>query len=194
MFIKKFFAVLASLAVLSPIAMHANAQSNFIVIDQAKIMTQSKAGKDINAKLKTIAEQANKELKPTLESLQAEEKSLNETLAPLNQNAIRQNEALVTRIQSFQQRSQSFQQKSQVRAAELELTRRDAWQQFFKALEPALQSVIDENNADVVLDRSSTVHASAGVDRTDAVIAKLDASTPTINVTKQSLPTQSAQQ
>ena len=194
MFIKKFFAVLASLAFLSPIAMHANAQSKLIVIDQAKIMTQSKAGKDINAKLKTIAEQANKELKPTLESLQAEEKSLNETLAPLNQNAIRQNEALVTRIQSFQQRSQSFQQKSQVRAAELELTRRDAWQQFFKALEPALQSVIDENNADVVLDRSSTVHASAGVDRTDAVIAKLDASTPTINVTKQSLPTQSAQQ
>lgn len=191
---KKVLLALLALLIISPMTFSATAQTNVVVIDQAKIMTQSKAGKDINAKLKNIAEQINKELKPTLDSLQAEQKSLNETLAPLNQNAIAQNEALMTRIKNFRNRDAEFQKTTQTRAAELELTRRAAWQQFFVALEPALQGVIDESKADIVIDRTSTVHASAGIDKTEEVIAKLDASTPTIAVTKQSLPKQAPQQ
>ena len=71
-----------------------------------------------------------------------------------------------------------------------ELTSRDAWNKFFEALGPALEAVIAENNADVVLDRSAAVHASDSIDKTAAVIAKLDATTPSIAVTKQTLPKQ----
>jgi len=133
---------------------------------------------------------SSKELKPTEDSLVAEEKSLNETLQPLNQNAIAQNKALVTRVNNFRKRAAEYERTRKVRAAELELTRRDAWQKFFVALEPVLKDVIAESKADVVLDRSATVHTSDGVDKTALVISKLDAATPTISVSKQSLPKQ----
>ncbi|MFC7290493.1 OmpH family outer membrane protein [Hirschia litorea] len=188
MSLKKLFVAFSTLFFVSPIAMQAVAQTNVMVIDQAKIMTDSKAGKDIAKKLQNIAEQLNKELKPTADSLQAEQKSLQEKLAPLNKNAIAQDKALVTRIQNFEKRSAELQKTGQIRQAELELTRRDAWSKFFVALEPALQAAIDESNADIVIDRSSTVHTGDGVDKTALIISKLDASTPTIAVTKQSLP------
>lgn len=185
---KKTFLAFVALFLISPVALQAAAQTNVIVIDQAKIMTQSKAGKDIAKKLQNIAEQINKELKPSADSLAAEQKSLQEKLKPLNQAAIAQDKALVTRIQNFEKRTVELQRKSQTRSAELELTRRDAWNKFFVALEPALQGAIDETKADIVIDRSSTIHTGTGVDRTDLIISKLNASTPTIAVTKQSLP------
>lgn len=185
---KKLFVAFSTLFFVSPIATQAVAQTNVMVIDQAKIMTDSKAGKDIAKKLQNIAEQLNKELKPTADSLQAEQKSLQETLAPLNKNAIAQDKALVTRIQNFEKRSAELQKTGQIRQAELELTRRDAWSKFFVALEPALQAAIDESKADIVIDRSSTVHTADGVDKTALIISKLDASTPAIAVTKQTLP------
>ncbi len=185
---KKLFVAFSTLFFVSPIALQAVAQTNVMVIDQAKIMTESKAGKDIAKKLQNIAEQLNKELKPTADSLQAEQKSLQETLAPLNKNAIAQDKALVTRIQNFEKRSAELQKTGQIRQAELELTRRDAWSKFFVALEPALQAAIDESKADIVIDRSSTIHTADGVDKTALIISKLDASTPAIAVTKQTLP------
>ncbi|ACT59396.1 OmpH family outer membrane protein [Hirschia baltica] len=188
MSLKKLIVAFSTLFLLSPAVMQATAQTNVIVIDQAKIMTQSKAGKDVTKKLNNIAEQINKELKPSADSLQAEGQSLQTTLAPLNQNAIAQDKALVTRIQNFEKRRVELQKTQQKRAAELELTRRDAWQKFFVALEPALQAAITETSADIVIDRSSTIHTGEGVDQTDLIISKLDASTPTISVTKQSLP------
>ncbi|WP_018996909.1 OmpH family outer membrane protein [Hirschia maritima] len=188
MSIKKLFVAFSALFLVSPAFLQAAAQTNVMVIDQAKIMTQSKAGKDISKKLQNIAEQMNKELKPTADSLQAEGKSLQTTLAPLNQNAIAQDKALVTRIQNFEKRRVELQKTQQKRAAELELTKRDAWNKFFQALEPALKDAIAESNADIVIDRSSTIHTGEGVEKTDLIISKLDASTPTIAVTKQSLP------
>ena len=184
-----FFALAASVFAFSSL-MQAYAETNVIVIDQAKIMRDSMAGKDIASKLNTISEQIGNELKPAAEALQKEEKSLNDKVKPLNQAAIRQDAALLDRIKSFQKRAQEFEVKRQTRAAEIELTSRDAWNKFFEALGPALEAVIAENNADVVLDRSAAVHASDSIDKTAAVIAKLDATTPSIAVTKQTLPKQ----
>ncbi len=182
--------VLAFAAVLfiAPLSIIAEAQTKVVVIDQSKIMQDSRAGKDIASKLKSIADQINNELTPTAEALARENKALNDEIAPLNQNAINQNQALVTRVQSFQKRASEFETKRQTRAAELELTRRDAWQKFFAALAPALEAVIAANQADVVLDRGSVVHASDEIDKTADVIAELDKSSPSIAVTKQKLP------
>lgn len=187
---KKIAFAIAAFMVVAPASVQAVAETKIVVIDQSRIMSESKAGKDVAAKVKNIAEQMNKELNPTLDALTKEDKSLKEKLAPLNQKAIMEDQALVSRLKSFQKRTQEFEVTRQTRARELELTRRDAWSKFYNALGPALQSVIDESKADIVIDRSSVVHAADDVDMTGAVIAKLDASTPTIAVTKQSLPAQ----
>lgn len=186
----KLFATIAALLILSPFATLANAQTKVVIIDQAQIMRDSAAGKDISQKLKNIAEQINKELKPDSDWLKREGESLETKTKPMNRQAILSDQALVARIKTFDDRQKGFVAKSQTRAAELELTRRKAWADFFQALAPALQSVIDESQAEVVLDKTSAIHVADSVDLTNQVISKLDASTPTINVTKQALPKQ----
>ena len=75
----------------------------------------------------------------------------------------------------------------------MELTTRHAWGQFYEGLAPVLEGVIAETNADVVLDRSTTIHTSEDIDKTNDLIAKLDQSMPSINVVKQTLPQQQPQ-
>lgn len=186
--IKHLMMALFAALLLAPAMTTAAAETKVIVIDQAQIMQNSKAGKDIASKLKSISEQVEKELQPTAEALSKENKALNDEIAPLNQAAIQQNQSLMSRIQSFQKRAKEFEAKRQTRAAELELTRRDAWNKFFQALAPALETVIAANSADVVLDRSSIIHAGDTIDRTSDVIAELDKTSPSIAVTKQTLP------
>ena len=188
MSINKLFASIAALLLLAPFAAIANAQTKVAIIDQAQIMGESKAGKDISQKLRNIAEQINKEMKPDADWLKREGESLETKTKPMNRQAILGDQALVARIKTFDDRQKGFVAKSQTRAAELELTRRKAWADFFQALAPALQAVIDENQAEVVLDKNAVIHVADSVDLTSQVIAKLDTSTPTITVTKQSLP------
>ena len=175
------------------VANPAFAQTRVLIVDSARVEAESKAGKDVASKLKAIAEQISNELKPTQDALAKEQKSLNDKMAPLNEAAIRSDKALIDRFNSFQKRSQEFAVKQQTRAAELELTRRDAGTKYFQALQPVLKEVIEEKGADVVLERSSVVFAGKAVDITEEVITKLDASTPSVNVTKQKLPKKTGQ-
>ena len=187
---RNFLFALAATVMFLPAFFQVQAETTVIVIDQTRITAESKAGKDIAAKLNKIAEQIQNELKPAADALGNEEKSLTEKIQPLNQAAIRQDTALLDRIKSFEKRAQEFEVKRQTRAAELQLTRRAAWGNFYEALGPVLEEVISESNADLVLEKSSTIHTSDSIDKTAVVISKLDASTPSIAVTKQTLPKQ----
>ena len=106
--LRNLFFAFTAIAFLLPSAFQAMAQSVVIVIDQERIMQESKAGKDIVAKLGTITETVNAELTPIADALRREEQSLNERIAPLNQAAIRQDTALVESMKSFQRRAQEF--------------------------------------------------------------------------------------
>ena len=65
---------LASFFVAAPVA---TAQGSVVVvIDEGRILGDSKAGKDMLTKLKNIENQINAELKPTRDSLETERQSL----------------------------------------------------------------------------------------------------------------------
>ncbi|MEM6627133.1 MAG: OmpH family outer membrane protein [Pseudomonadota bacterium] len=172
----------------------AAAQNKVVVIDQAQIMRDSRAGKDIAAKLKAIGDTMATELQPVADALSTEQQSLNAQTSTLTREALAQNQQLVTRIESFSKRAQDFEVKRQRSAVELEQTRRQAWGKFFEALGPALTQVVTDRGADVVLDRSSVVYSDKSVDVTIEVIARIDATTPTIEVVKAVLPQQPAPQ
>ena len=61
-------------------------------------------------------------------------------------------------------------------------------QEFNKILEPVLNDVIKEKNAQIVLSRSAVVFSGPSVDATQAVISKLDQRSPSVNVSRQRLP------
>ncbi len=64
----------ATFFTVSPVAMAQG--SVVVVIDEGRILADSKAGKDMITRLKNIENQVNAELKPTRDSLETERKAL----------------------------------------------------------------------------------------------------------------------
>ncbi len=196
MFSVKSILLAFAIAVSAPLAIvsEAAAQSTVVVIDQGKILRDSKAGQDIRTKLQAIQNQMQGELQPTATQLQTEGDAIEAKTATMTPEAMRADAALKTEVENYARKANDFNRRRQITGQELQLTERAAYGQLLQALEPVLQEVFNEKGANVMLDRSSIVFADDGTDVTALVISKLDASTPTIAVTRQKLPVQQPQQ
>ncbi len=161
-----------------------------VVIDDARILSESRAGQDIQAKLRNIETQINNELDPTRRSLQTDEEAIQSRVQGKTPEQVAADEALMTQLQGFERKRNEFaQQRAQV-SQEFALTERKALFDFNAALEPVIMEVVSERNAQLVLQKSQVVFSSDAIDVTQLVISKLDARTPTINVTRQRAPAQ----
>ena len=182
----------ASISVAQPIA---EAQSTtIVVIDQRKIMRDSRAGKDIQAKMKSIEDQIKSELEKTSRSLASEGESIETRTKGMTPQAVAADPTLKGQVESFYKKAGEFNRTRQVRATELQITERKAWNEFFKALQPVLQEVVNEKGAQIMLDRSTTVFTNPSLDASALVISKMDSRQPTINVVRERLPAQKPQQ
>ncbi len=186
-----FALVLTSAAAAAP----AIAQgTKIIVVDQVRILRESNAGKDIAAKIETIEGQMQRELEPTAKSLESMGKSLEARTANMTPEAIRADESLKTEARSFRTKLADLSQERDKRATELSLTERKASIAFSQALGPVLEQVMQEENADIMMAAGDVMMANGNTDVTDKVIAKLNAKTSSIAVTRERLPQQAAQQ
>ena len=194
--LKSLFAALAlSLSALTVIAPVAVAQGSVVVtIDEARIIRDSLAGKDIQTKLNAIETQMKAELEPDRASLEADATSLNGKLQGKTREQVAADATLIGELQAYEQQANAFARKRAIVSQEYQLTERQALFDFNKALEPVLTQVIAEKNAEVVLSRSVAVYAGDSVDATPSIISKLDAATPTINVVRKKMPEQPAAQ
>ena len=125
--------------------------------------------------------------------LKTEGEKIQKEWSQLSELALRQNTTLQEKRKSWERRLQEFDAKSKKRAVEFQLTQRDASGKYNKALSAALDEVIAESKADLVLERSTVVRMDDSIDKTSDIIKKLDQSTPTIAVSKQSLPAKAKQ-
>lgn len=193
--LKTIFAALAlsfsAAALTAPIV---SAQgTNVIVIDQARIMRDSSAGKDIQTKLQAIGTSMEQELNPTATALSTEGQALEGKTANMTQQQILANEALKTEVTNYARKAQEFNVKRQIAGQELSLTERKAWADFFEQLRPVLQEVVTERGAQIIMERSELTYADPAIDASDLVISKMNSRVPTISVVRQKLPTQPAQ-
>ena len=173
----------------------ASAQGTTVIaIDEVKILRESKAGKDMATKLDNIETQMNNELAPTRTSLQTEGKALDAKLAGKTRAEVNADAALVTELNAYQKKANDFANKANKFSQEFSLTERVALAQFNKALEPVLLQVIQEKKAQVVVSKSAVIYSADTIDATADLIAKLDAATPTLAVTRQKIPDQPAGQ
>ena len=182
-------ALMLSATALMVVAPPAAAQGTVImVIDEGRIVAESKAGKDMFTKLKNIETQINTELKPTLDALEAERQALATRLDGKTREAIAADAALVKQIGDFQKKSEEFAQKRTMLSQEYAATEQKSFIVFNTALEPVLLEVVKEKNAQVVLSKSQAVFTADTVDATASVVAKLDQKTPAITVVRQRAP------
>ena len=181
---------LGTVAVSAPIA---TAQgTTVVVIDEGRILRTSKAGKDLEAKLRGIESSMERELQPTADQLNTEGKSIEAQTANMTPQAMRADAALKTKVEAYARKAQAFNRRREIAASELQLTERKAVSDFYTALRPVLQEVVTEKGAQLMVDRSEAVYSDPSIDVTALVISKMDAKTPTISVVRQKMPTQPA--
>jgi Skp family chaperone for outer membrane proteins len=158
----------------------ASAQTKVFVIDEQKIRTESKIGKDIESKLGAIKTEGVEKL--GLEQLQkdikAEEDRLQPKVASLTPEAIQKDSTLKGQVEALNKKRYELSQKAGVLNANLEQQSSAASLAFASALAPAVDTVAKEVGADVVLSVSSTWFVKNTVDVSQKIIARLDATTP----------------
>ena len=183
--------VVSGVAVAAPAA---SAQGTTVVmIDEGRLLGESKAGKDIQTKLKNLETQMKNELEPIRATLETDGKALQTKVEGKTREVVAADTALVGQLTAYQKRAQEFAQKQQVVSKEFQLTERKALIDFNKAIEPALMEVVNEKKAQIVMSKAQVIYSADAVDVTPLVITKLDAKTPTIAVSRQRLPAQPAQ-
>jgi len=188
--VKSILAAL-TLAVATPLTLASTAMaqgSTVIVIDRTQVLAQSKAGQDARTKIQAIETAMQTELQPAALQLQTEGDAIEAKTANMTPEAMRADAALKTEVETYARKAAEFNRDRQIAAQELALTERKALIDLNNALVPVLREVVDERGANVILDRSNIIFADEATDVTASVIAKLDAATPSITVTRQKLP------
>ena len=147
-----------------------------IVIDRNVILRLSSAGQAMTGSMGTLSEQADTEFQSQAEQLQQEAQALQQQLAILAPDARQQRqEEFFTKQQDLQDRIQRRQQRIQGGLA-------IAGQQLDQALQPILQDIMRERNANMVLDRSAVIFSAIDIDVTATAIERLDEALPTLTV------------
>ncbi len=175
----------------------ASAQATSVaVIDTAKVMRDSSAGKDIRTKIQAIGTTMDNEIAPKRTQYQTANQTFvakfeGMTEAQINAK-VNAEEPLKQEYIGLMQQEQALVQAAQIAGRDLQYTQNVAWRDFNNSLRDVLKEVVAERGADILLDKSSLVFSGPSVDVTALVITKLDAKTPTINVVRQSPPAQAA--
>ena len=160
----------------------AYAQAKIYVIDETKVRSESKIGQDIASKLAGIRSELVTKL--GLEQLQKDIKTEDDALKPqvasLSKEALAANPTLKARVDALNKKTEEFMQKADVLNQTLDQQQNGALGRFYQALQPAVEYVGKEAGADVVLSSSAALYFKNSVDISAKVIARLDATTPTL--------------
>lgn len=187
MFYKFTRAVVFGVSALFMLSSTAFAQSTILVVDTQKVIRTSDVGKHIARQLESIAKSMDSEMKAVSSGLESTGKSLELQASGKTREEIAKDAALVSQIQSFSKRASDLQRDQNIKANELKLTEAKALQKVNDRLTVILKAIVDERNADVVLERSLVIYGEPA-DVTDTVISRLNAQLKTVPVTRERLP------
>lgn len=149
-----------------------------LVVDQQAVLQDSLAGQDIGRQAAVLRDQIQGEIV-------AEQKAILEAQQDIQKNASvyspAQRDQKLKALDARQQAYPSFEQrKSQV----LQASVGQASDQVAAALRPVLQSLIDENHATLLLDRSNVMYAVPAYDVTQEAIKRLNAKITQVKVVR----------
>ncbi len=188
------FAIFAAAVTLMAISAPAMAQQTILVINEDQILRESAVGQHIATRLQAISTELDGELRALRTPIDEEAERLNAETAAITQEAIQQRPDLLQRIQTVSQQAQEFEARRQQYSNELVATERAAMRPVLEALQAVLQEVVEDRNADIVIDRGALVYAGQSVDASADVIERLNARLPTVPVNRVRLPEGDAQQ
>jgi Skp family chaperone for outer membrane proteins len=172
------------------------AQTKVYVINEEKVRRESKVGKEMSATLGGIRNQGAEKL--GLKGLGDEIKTETDALKPqtqaLTKEAIEANPTLKAKVESLNKKTSEYLQKAEYLNSSLEQQNGNLNMAFTQVLEPAVTHVAKQVGADVVLSYASTWYVKGAIDISPQVIARLDATIPTLAALQAALQPPAASQ
>lgn len=173
----------------------AMAQTKIYIVNEAKIRAESKLGKALDAQMIQVGNAGVDQL--GLKTLESEVKTEGEALKPqvqsLSKEALAANPTLKSRVEAYNKKMSELAQKSNALDQRMEQQQAANSIAFNYVLMPAVDAVAKEVGADVVLSYNSALYNKDAVDISAKVTARLDATVPTLDALKASLPAPPAQ-
>lgn len=187
---RKLALVTAMFVGLTNMAGAAFAQSKIFIVNEARVMAESKLGKALELQLNQDATAAVDQLglKTLKTEVDTEAAALKPQTQSLTPEAIAANPTLKARVDSLNKKYSELVSKSNALDQGVEQQRAANTIRFNYVLVRAVDSVAKEVGADVVLSYASALYNKDSVDISAQVIARLDATVPTIDALKAALP------
>lgn len=174
-FVRLFVLAFATAAIAMPHAAKAEATS-IGVIDLAKIIETSAAGKDLQAKFKTRKEAVQKEAVAFEKDVQSKEQTLIKDRKSLDEKAF--NEKKATFEKDLKKKREDVLSKN----VTLEKSKNEALKAIQGKVAQICADIASEKKIEIILDRSSVVIAQQSLDITADVIKKLDDTLKTVDL------------
>lgn len=151
-------------------------------ISQARTVASSTVGQHVSNRMRTIAQQVEGELRTDATAIETEQRTLQSQQATLARETLQQ------RALTLQQRAEAFERKRALRGRELQATQEKALNRISTDLAPLVQQIYTQRNCGLLIDRDTTIFASASMDITDAAIAALNGKLTTFTIERERLP------
>jgi Skp family chaperone for outer membrane proteins len=171
------------------------AQSKIYVVNEDRVRRDSKVGKEMSAMLTSTANQGAEQLglKTLQDQLKTEADALKPQTQSLTKEALDKNPTLKAKVEALNKKTNEYMQKSYDLQQGLEQASGNYNEAFMVALGPVVSHVGKQVGADVVLSASSTWYVKDAVDISPQVIARLDATIPTVQALQAALAPPAAQ-
>jgi Skp family chaperone for outer membrane proteins len=184
-----FGAALAALSLALPGASQAQRAPGavVVVVDTDRIYRECTACRAAQTQLQTLGTQLQQRSTALGQPIQTEMQSIQQAAAAArNQTGAARTTAeaaLQTRLQQLQQREATANQELQRMEANLRSTQAHVLQQINTRLNPIINSVMTQRNANLAVDVGATLAHAGAINVTDSVLATLNQQLPSLSVT-----------
>jgi outer membrane protein len=159
-----------------------------LVLDTERVLNTSAVGQHIRERLTAIGEEIGAELEGEEASVRTDVEAFNNETAGRSEEEIAADTALAGRREALQGRVIDLGVSEQVKQRELTATRNAALEPVHTALQELLQQVVEEKNADILIERNLLIYVGEGTDITNEVIEQLNQRMSTVEVERVRLP------
>lgn len=167
------------------------AQSTVLVVDSARVLTESQVGQHIDRQITSMGTTSQAQFKSRTDPLLARITNLETQMNGKTRDQIAADPALVSQIQQAQSDLQNVRADAAVAQREIQNAAGKASQLVRVKVGSILNKIAEERNADIIIDRQYVIFGEPA-DITATVISRLDAEMKTVPVVREKLPARPA--
>ena len=149
-----------------------------LILNQAQVISQSKAGQSIGPQLEKLQNEANESLNGEVAKLTKEAEDLKK------QQGLLSEEVWTQKAQQIAVKQNNLPVLREVKLRELSLAEQKALGEISEQMRPILKKIVEENGATLLLERGAVMYAASETDITEQVIKELDKKLKSVKVEK----------